>query len=157
MKKIVSVLITLHQIRQINQTFFVKVDRMFWIGEYFLHFHVSRACENMVVVEEATATEKSFISCQFSYHLSCTGRVTIVNVVDSAHIIHAAASYKTFIFSKLINICLWNVLILCYLSYSFNEYCMETVWREQDSSSLFSRIYFEKFWQSVVGLSVCSG
>lgn len=61
---------------------------------HLLHFHVSRAGEDVSVIQEPAATEEALIAGKLAHHLRRARRVAVVHVVNRAHIVHTSASYE---------------------------------------------------------------
>lgn len=61
---------------------------------HLLHFHVSRAGEDVSVIQESAATEEALIAGKLAHHLRRARRVAVVHVVNRAHIVHTSASYE---------------------------------------------------------------
>jgi hypothetical protein len=56
------------------------------------HFHITGACDECFVVNEAARGQETLVAQQLSQHLGGAAAVAIVHVVNCAHVVHATAS-----------------------------------------------------------------
>lgn len=58
------------------------------------NFHVARAGDEVVVIEKTARTQKALVTGQLANDFRCTGWISIVDIVNGAHVIHSTAGYR---------------------------------------------------------------